>query len=609
MAAIISENFRIFNAKQFFESLTEPLSGLDSSEERTRMYFFVGRPQRWLTYLEIFDKSSTDFVAGRDKVYVGANYASATFRADVVSSFENSLLLSNIGPTASAIPPKNSSLIGYNPLLSANTLATAKSGIYRFATDDIPTVPYDNQNEKYLAYSDILAAKRITGEFARPVIRRYTWDPAINNRFDMWRPDYSNQKTSSIVLSGGSVGSESISTAKFYVVNNNYEVFKCLYNGERPTSLLPGGVLPTVSYEPSTTPTNGTFANGIYKEPADSNGFTNYIWKYMYTITTNEVLKFLSTDFIPIATDSAVKAAAVDGAISSVVLKSIGVNLPTSQTSLYAPIVGNGTGGIVKFGTNSAGEINYAFLHTAGSNYTYASVLIKNGNVYSDAALTNQITLTQSAVGSIECVLSPQKGHGYDPIFEFNSKRIMMNIRLTYAEGSGDFPVENDFRRIGILQNPLNYGTSTFSTVDTLSNLKAVKLSAVTGSYQPDEIISQVLPNGKIAKGTVVGWTTDSGTTSSGVLKYFQSSDYHLDNGVINSFISSSANPIVGELSNISGTVNTTYNQSFLGSTFVAGLALPEIEPNSGEIIYIENRRAITRASDQVEDIKLVIEF
>ena len=31
----------------------------------------------------------------------------------------------------------------------------------------------------------------------------------------------------------------------------------------------------------------------------------------------------------------------------------------------------------------------------------------------------------------------------------------MTNIRLTYSEGSGDFPVDNDFRRIGIIADPI----------------------------------------------------------------------------------------------------------------------------------------------------------
>jgi len=67
-------------------------------------------------------------------------------------------------------------------------------------------------------------------------------------------------------------------------------------------------------------------------------------------------------------------------------------------------------------------------------------------------------------------------------------------------------------------------------------------------------------------------------------------------------------------LSNGQGSVATTYNTGggvlpLLGQSFTAGLSDPEIENNSGEFIYIENRRLITRAPDQIEDIKLVIEF
>ena len=55
MAAIISEKFRIFNAKQFLESLGEGAD--DASADRTRMYFFVGRSTKWNGYLEIFNVS------------------------------------------------------------------------------------------------------------------------------------------------------------------------------------------------------------------------------------------------------------------------------------------------------------------------------------------------------------------------------------------------------------------------------------------------------------------------------------------------------------------------------------------------------------------------
>ena len=42
---------------------------------------------------------------------------------------------------------------------------------------------------------------------------------------------------------------------------------------------------------------------------------------------------------------------------------------------------------------------------------------------------------------------------------------------------------------------------------------------------------------------------------------------------------------------------------------FNNGYSKPELASNSGDVVYIDNRRAISRANDQVEDIKIVIEF
>ena len=72
MAAIISEKFRIFNAKQFLESLTEGAS--DTGADRSRMYFFVGRPQAWDSFLEVYSTDGGSFTEGNE-VYVGSNYA------------------------------------------------------------------------------------------------------------------------------------------------------------------------------------------------------------------------------------------------------------------------------------------------------------------------------------------------------------------------------------------------------------------------------------------------------------------------------------------------------------------------------------------------------
>jgi hypothetical protein len=46
-----------------------------------------------------------------------------------------------------------------------------------------------------------------------------------------------------------------------------------------------------------------------------------------------------------------------------------------------------------------------------------------------------------------------------------------------------------------------------------------------------------------------------------------------------------------------------------LGAVFTNGLANPEINKSSGDIIYIDNRPLIARNSRQKEDVKIILEF
>jgi hypothetical protein len=604
MAAIISDKFRIFNAKQFLESLEEGPS--DTSDERSRMYFFVGRPQPWRAYLEVYGQNATAFTVG-DEVYTGT-YASTPFRATIAAVYDSALLLTDVFGSngTNSAPPLGSDLkCRTGGSGGSDTGATAKSGVYRYATEDIPPLPLDNQREKISLYDELIAAKRITSAYARTVIRRYNWDLSANPKYDMWKPDYSATPGS-----GGQIGKQTatgatnISDAKFYVMNSAYEVFKCLYNGEGPGNAT--GQNATV--EPQVGGAGWDAATGIFTEQSGA----GYIWKYMYTIPTDDVLKFLSSDFMPIVLPSntsrqTVEGQAVAGSLDVVLVEDGGSLLPASQT-LYTSVKGDGTGGVVELVTNGSGTITSASVVSRGQDYTYANVLLTNGNLYSNQSLTTGVSTPAGAVGALEIVMPPSGGHGSDHETELNGKRVMTNIRLTYAEGQGDFPVDNDFRRIGIVADPYAWGTTTYAVADTLSGLKALKITGASADYNVDEKIVQTVSGGT-AYGTVVSWTLDSGSTTDGVLKYIQTNDAHTDQGVVRAFESNGSNAVTGESSAASGNVDTGYAGALLGSTFAAGLATPEVENNSGEVIYIENRRLITRAPDQIEDIKLVIEF
>ena len=568
MAAIISEKFRIFNAKQFLESLSEASA--------TNMYFFVGRPQKWYAYLEIYNVSGT--------FQVGETVTGGGLSGTVQEVHANSLLLAVNNATSA--PASGSTMTG------GTSSATAKASTYRYATEDAPPAPIDNQIEKAAVYDDIIAAKRITSTFARLVAPRYNWSLSTNPKFDMYRPNYSPTPGG-----GGAIGvqtalgSSALSGSKYYVMNSNYEVFKCLYNGQTPAN--PTGI--NATYEPKTSPTagQGTYANGLFTESA-----TGYIWKYMYTLSTADVIAFLSSDFLPMGTYAG--PAAVDGAIHIAVIKDGGANMPTNGT-VYVPVDGDGSNAIVKITTSAGGAISSAEMYAAGTGYTYGNVRLVNGNIYTDTGLTNAATIAANATGAIEVIMSPEGGHGADLAAEFFAKRVMTNIRLTYAEGSGDFPVDNDFRRIGIIQDPYNYGTTTVASASTLRGTAALKLTG-SGDYTIDEEITQTVSGGT-AKGRVVSWDS-----TNGILKYFQSPDLHTHNGKVLAF-DHATNNVTGATSSTARPIDGNQDTALADISFTDGKANPEIAPNSGDIVYIENRRQITRAADQIEDIKLVIEF
>ena len=569
MAAIISEKFRIFNAKQFLESLGEAAP--------TNMYFFVGRPTSWYTYVEISNPTGT---WNTTNTIDGGPFDGAS----VVAIYDNSLLLSTTASTAA--PTAGSTLT------QATSGATAKIRSFRYATEDAPPAPLDNQVEKARVYDDIIAAKRIISDQARHVAPRYNWSVTTNPKVDMYRPDYS------VTPAGGgalgvqtALGSSSLSGSKYYVMNSNYEVFKCIYNGTTPAN--PTGT--NAQFEPKKTPSagEGTYAGGIYSEGV-ANG---YVWKYMYTLSTGEVIAFLSSDFMPIGTYDG--PAAVAGAVHVALDGGNSAALPAGAT-FYVPIDGDGTGGIVKIEATAGGAISTIEIEAAGSGYTYANVRVVDGNTFTASDLQTAVgSWPAAATAHVVPVLSPEGGHGADLPAEFFAKRVMMNVRLTYAEGQGDFPVDQDFRRIGILQDPVDFGTTTKSTATTLRGTYAIKITNPSADYVPDEVITQTGTN---AKGTVVSYDS-----TNKIVKYFQSPELHTHNGAIVPF--SGTGNVTGATSTAVGPIDDAQDTALADIAFTDGIATPEIKPDSGDIVYIENRRLITRAPDQIEDIKLVIEF
>ena len=92
-------------------------------------------------------------------------------------------------------------------------------------------------------------------------------------------------------------------------------------------------------------------------------------------------------------------------------------------------------------------------------------------------------------------------------------------------------------------------------------------------------------------------------------LYYIQTrfNDHGVDsNGNLTAF--SGTNTITGQSSSVTATPSSS-TTTVDSVSFTSGYASPEIDADTGDVIYIENRSPITRASDQTENVKLIIEF
>ena len=331
---------------------------------------------------------------------------------------------------------------------------------------------------------------------------------------------------------------------------------------------------------------------------------------------------------MPVVTDDTISSGAVDGSIDSLIVTAGSGYSPSSGT-YYAPIYGDGTGGVAKIivsgGSVSAFSSTGSAVQVAGSGYTYGTVNLANrvyttqGAAVTDdgssnlANTTGTIGATSGSAASINVQISPKGGHGKDAVKELGGHFVMVNVTLTAAEGD-DIATQNDFRRVGLVKNPYNYGTTsgtTYSSATTARQTRAVHLTSFTGSgFVIDEEITQTNTNGS-AVGRVVEWDATN------KLLYYQQERFQrygtTHTGKIGKLTGfTGTNTIAGAASN--GTPNGSSNSPISlanGNTLtpVNGYVNPELQPDHGEIIYVENRKPISRSTDQTEDIKIIVEF
>lgn len=470
--------------------------------------------------------------------------------------------------------------------------------------ENSPPLPVDSEYDQSQMYREMLSSKRIEGNDVSLVIPRNNW--TVGTVYSQYKHDIDLFDPNS-------------PDPPFFVVTDSLSVYKCLNNN--------GGAASTVA--PSGTSTSVvTNADG-------------YQWKYMYTVNSADVLKFVTNEWIPVDTLTTndgsqqwlVQQAAVPGTIDRIDVLTAGTQYTQVPT---ITIVGDGTGATAT-ATISGGNVTGIIVTATGSGYTWAEVQITNGGVASNGA-------------TAKAIISPFAGHGADATAELGGYQVLVNGKLIYDE-NGAFTISNDYRRLGLLKNPTLTGTNgtrataadydqttrlTFNSVsgtefvqdevvtgstsnatgvviDWNSTTSVLRLSLVSGTFIPGETIVGADASGVLLTYTA---TATSGTTNTIVLPNGASSVNDTYTGqtiLITSGTGAGQTRTITSYVGVSrtATVNTAWSV-IPNSTSVFKIAKiqhPSLEAYSGDILYMENRRPIQRAADQVEDIRITLQF
>ncbi len=389
-------------------------------------------------------------------------------------------------------------MIGKNTPWSGNSAGEYADGSY---SDTNVPIPLDTGVAPFIHHDARIAAKLVPQTDVSHVLKRVDWTTGTVY------PEYNHLQ-------------DDIIDTDFFVFTSAYRVYKCISNN--------GGV-------PSTVEPTGVSTDIIDTVP------DGYRWKFMYEVQQSDVLKFITTDWIPVkspgvaGTDQAnVETVAVDGALDHIDVLSGGTNykyntgtaagggattitLDASASTVddyyndmqIFILTGPGNGEI-KTITDYVGASKEATVAAwttapdATSTYSVAptvtlassdgtSAVARVGGVTNGAITSIVMVSVGSLYRSVTCTVTsgggsaasligrigPKGGHGKDAVAELGGAFVMLNIRLIGNDGN-DFPVGDDFRKVHLLVNPTT-GNTTPPTLATGTTYDSTEIDEDSG--------------------------------------------------------------------------------------------------------------------------------
>ena len=691
MVAIIKQNFRLQNARDFLENLKShprTLSGVPAPLEESLSLTAAAEDGgvvanatytwSWPISANVTDATTNSPQLKKDSIY--------GLREKIGSHLYDRncyLFVGKTTPWTTEDWPGNTAT--FNSLLDPSQELSPKPAM-------------DTLEEERRVWDEMIGLKKINGMSASLVVPRSDWDGTGKTVYKIYDDrDPNLYKEPSEEDQGRLIaGRSGLRLGSFYVLNSEYDLFVCIETG-----LTNMGLSNISTEEPRRTQTPGSLI--------DYSDIDGYVWKYITSIKQTDVTKFTTDHWMPIRTlteqetkeseldelagglavpQAVVQSTASPGAVVSFVVDNgpaqladmsyvithngtltgpaetdsvstgtlasiIGgpalsdTNNIYSNMHLYITSIGRGAGErytiasynstsriitlaaeetwsdniknpslsqqsisitydilpIVPVSSNgtvpvklkpvvSSGMISRVLVVDPGLNATYVRVSVSTTSGRSSTEITS--------VAKVRAVISPKRGLGADPEKDLGAFFVMINAKLSHNDVSGDFPLSNDYRQLGIIRD-VKKPDGTMAAIDTLNACDGLTVSAVSqGLFVADEIVSQTYVDSvsgltKVAKARVVEFKTHPTIAGSYFISYIQTHETGYD-----AFVAT-VSDLTKLYSNRTGSVNS--------SCEIVAVEPSEIKKFEGEILYLENRRAVLRSPEQTEDIKAIIEF
>ena len=503
----------------------------------------------------------------------------------------------------------------------------AASRTQTWTDDTAPDTSNDNRVDMSQFRRDILFVKKVQSADVALLARRIDW--VSGTVYDKYDDALSSTNTSNS-------GASKLSAANFYVLTDAFNVYKCIDNNDNGQSTV----------KPTSTGTE------IF-ETSDS-----YKWKFMFQIGAADRTKFLSTSYMPVRVSSGAGDPAFDvnGEIDSVTVSSAGAGYTSAPA---VQILGDGTGATATASIDS-GAVSGITITNAGSGYSFADVRLTGGGfttaATADAVLGStetaslQTSVESTAVGgaidniiitavgnnytsgdatvsitgdgsgaaasivvnsngnitgisvttpgsgytkaevvisqttgvgsgaTFRVIIAPNSGHGANAHQELFANRV--GVTLSFDNDSRDLITGNDYRQVGLMKNITQYNSSDLFNEATGSGSFVVGTSS-PASYAVDDSIT---------------------ASSGGTFRVAQKRDSNSDGTIDQVYLQL----IDGDILSTDTLTNNT--QDLTGLT-INTLGNPEFDAHSGVLLYYDNRKPITRDSDQVETVKMIFTF